>query len=445
MMQLTELLCGREIRLYTIPKDTFKTDYLFITFELPLTEKTAAEYALLPSVLARGSEHYPTMRDFARELDTLYNAGIGCRTGKCGESYFVMFSLRCLEEMCVPGGEDLFAGTAAVYKDMLLHPILEQGHFSAAYTEREKKNLIDAIRAQINNKSGYALARLEREMCRGEAFGIPGRGEVEYVSAVTPEELYAAYLDMLAHAPVSCYYVGKLPPEAVREKLTPLFSELESFRAEPFYKPQTTVLRRAVHPPHTVEEEQPAKQSRLCIGYRTGSVLADGDYYRFALFNELFGGSAVSKLFSDVREERGLCYDCASFPEAQKGLMFVSCGISAADRDEAKSAIDAQLDAIRHGDITDAEFAAAKKSLAAGYREIEDSAASLAFWYANRLHAGIATSPGEAAAQAEDCTKEDVIACAARVTEDTVYFMRGTQDTGDEDDDCREGDGYDED
>ena len=177
------------------------------------------------------------------------------------------------------------------------------------------------------------------------------------------------------------------------------------------------------------------RQSRLCIGYRTGSVLSDGDFYRFALFNELLGGSASSKLFLEVRERRGLCYDCASYPEAQKGVLYISCGIAADAKEEAEEAIAAQIQAICDGDITDEEFYAAKKSLVSGYREIEDSAAAIAVWYENRRAAGIETSPEETAQQVMECTKEDVAQCAAGLTPDTLYFLCGTCMDGEDEED----------
>lgn len=431
-MTFKEIVCGKAAVLYTIPKDNLKTDYLSVVFTFPPIRGKTAEYALIPALLACGSEKYPTHGDFSRQLDTLYNAGIGCRTGKSGERYQIVFQLRCLETQCVPGGEDLFSETVAVFADMLLHPALENGVFRTTYVEREKKNLCDAIRSDINNKAGYALKRLDCEMFREETYGIPVRGTLEEASAITPTALYDTYRDMLAHAPVTCHYVGKLSAESVAEKLRPLFAELDALRCAPYYAPETEVVRQAQHPVRVIREEQPTRQSRLCIGYRTGAVLADGDYYKFALFNELLGGSASSKLFLDVREVRGLCYDISSFPEGQKGILYISCGISADAYDEAKAAIDAQIAAIRDGDISDAEFSAAKKSLCAGYREIEDGASSLAAWYANRRQAGIDTSPAETAAQVMTCTKEDVAACAARLTEDTVFFMCGTQ-SGDAD------------
>ena len=424
------MLCpGTE--LYVIPKDTFKTDFIMFSFTLPLAAETAAEYALLPSVLCRGSEKYPTLEDLARRLDTLYNAGIAGRAQKRGEAQVVTFQLRCLSQDVVPPEDEnegsLFDSLLDTFCDVLFSPLLVNGAFTPAYVDGEKKNLTDAIRSKINNKASYALSRLDEEMFAGETYGISSRGTEESVGAVTPASLYRCCLDMLSHAPVSITYVGRMTADAVQSALTRFTSHLIAYRPEnpALYAPKTQVIRAAEHPLRRVEEAMEIRQSRLCIGYRTGSVLSDGDFYRFALFNELLGGSASSKLFLEVREARGLCYDCASYPEAQKGVLYISCGIAADAKEEAENAIAAQIDAIRCGNITEEEFFAAKKSLVCGYREIEDSAAAIAVWYENRRAAGIATSPEETAEQVMRCTREDVARCAAALTEDTLYFLRG--------------------
>lgn len=427
--------------LYVIPKDTFKTDFIMFSFTLPLSRETAAEYALLPSVLCRGSEHYPTLEDLARRLDTLYNAGIAGRAHKRGEAQVVTFQLRCLEQDVVPPEDEnegpLFVSLLDTFCDLLFSPLKQDGAFFSEYVDGEKKNLCEAIRSKINNKASYAISRLDEEMFADETYGISSRGTEESVAAVTPASMYRCYLDMLSHAPVSITYVGRMTQDAVVGALSRFAACLTAYRQDcpTLYAPQTQVIRTAQHPLHRVEESMDIRQSRLCIGYRTASILADGDFYRFALFNELLGGSASSKLFMEVREARGLCYDCASYPEAQKGVLYISCGIAADAKEEAEEAIAAQIDAIRRGDITDEEFFAAKKSLVSGYREIEDSAAAIAVWYENRRAAGIETSPEETAEQVLTCTPDDAARCAAALTQDTLYFLRGTCVDGEDEED----------
>ncbi|MBQ3065344.1 MAG: insulinase family protein [Clostridia bacterium] len=429
------------VRLHVIPKDTFKTDFLMMCFHVPLCRERVSQYSLLPAVLGRGCAEYPSLEELSARLDWLYNAGIGGRAYKLGDTQAVAFSVRCLERACTPEKEDLFRDALDTLRCVLLHPLTENGAFLSAYVEGEKKNLIETIRSQINNKTSYAVRRLEEEMCREEPYGIPSRGDEDTASRITPKELYRSYREMLEHAPAEIYYVGKRSPEEIVSVTEAVFAEWFSMRGEIDALPQTVVVRRA----ETVQEiceDQLVTQSQLCIGYRTDAVLSDGDYYRFALFNELLGGSASSKLFLQLREAMGLCYHCSSIPEGQKGLLYVTCGIRTEDRARTEDAIYKQLQAVASGQITDEEFEAAKKSLIGGYREIEDSAAALVGWYCNRYAAGIDTSPAEAAEQVRSCTKEQIVSCAKKLSLDTVYFLRGTLPDEETEEGCADDESY---
>ncbi|MCQ2431553.1 MAG: insulinase family protein [Clostridia bacterium] len=441
-MKLFEKHLGAGITFRAIPKDIFKTDSLILCFSTPLEKKTAAVRAMLPPVLGRGCEKYPDLEKLSEHLDELYYANVDCRTARTGEVQTLTFSVRALETACVPEHEDVFLSAMETLAELMLHPLIEDGGFRNSYVDTEKKNAIDAIRSQISNKEAYATARCVDEMCADEPFG-QCRYKTEDVEAVTPLTLYSAYLDVLAHAPVDIYYVGKRDPETLAEQVMTVFAGLLNRTGEILWNPSTTVLRAARHSLRRTEEDQPARQGKLIIGFRSGSILSDGDFYITALFNELYGGSPTSRLFLRVREEMSLCYYCSSGVDAAKGLMFVSSGIHPDRREEAEEAIFGQLADLAAGNISDEEFDEVKKSLCTGYRMLEDSASSLVSWYHARAAAGIDTSPDETAAQVMAVTKEQVAAAAAKMTPDTVFFMNATlagEDGGEEeaDDDGEE-------
>ena len=173
-----------------------------------------------------------------------------------------------------------------------------------------------------------------------------------------------------------------------------------------------------------VTDGQNVNQAKLSIGFRTGKVLSDGDYYKFVLFNEVYGGSPTSKLFMNVREKLSLCYYCKSIPEPQKGVMIVTAGVEEGNKEKAQNEILVQLNDICECKITDEEFESAVCSILNAYREIEDNPESIENWYIGRMLAGLTTTPAETAEQIKSCTKNDVAEMAKGITLDTVYFMK---------------------
>ena len=100
--------------------------------------------------------------------------------------------------------------------ELVLAPAGEEGAFVPAYVDSEKKNLVDKIRAQLNDKLQYALSRLRGQMCAGEAYGLDKLGTEAAAQAITGQALYARYREMVEQAPVYLYYCGSADPPGWR-------------------------------------------------------------------------------------------------------------------------------------------------------------------------------------------------------------------------------------
>ena len=84
-------------------------------------------------------------------------------------------------------------------------------------------------------------------------------------------------------------------------------------------------------------------------------------------------------------------------------------------------------DAVRAGDISETELAAARRTVANDLRTGADSPNYLADFYLRETVQGTDASPDDIAALAETVTAEDVAAVARGVELDAVYFLRGEE------------------
>ncbi|MDD4772795.1 MAG: pitrilysin family protein [Eubacteriales bacterium] len=410
------------ISLNIIETDKFKTNYIAVNLLTALDKKTAAYKALLPAVLKRGTVNYPDMAALNRRYDMLYSTHINTRCFKRGETHIFGFSAHMLDNRFVLDGTDIVSETLSLIAEIMFSPALSDGCFSSVYVESEKKNLIDLIKSKINNKNSYAVLRCQEEMCRGEVFAVSEDGTVEDVEAITPQSLFDFYKEIINRAQIEIYFVGKYDNNLLVEKVRNAFSPIRHVSG---FVPYTEVIRNA-DTVREVSEEQPVTQGKLSLGFRSGAVLSDGDYEKFIMFSEIFGGSPSSKLFMNVREKLSLCYYCHAIPDAHKGIMIVASGIEVDKKEIAQDEILLQLENIRRGDFTEDEYEAAKKSIINGYRSITDSASGLVSWFLGRKLADIEISPEKAINLIEKVTKNDIVEAAKKVTLDTVYFMRGT-------------------
>ncbi len=411
------------INLNIIHSDKFKTNHLKINFALPLTREIAPLASLLPRVLKRGCEMYPTMTEFNRQLEYLYATVLGASSSKCGENETITFNASFLKNELIPDGTDLLSLVCDMMADFIFRPYLENGKFKDEYVESEKKNLIDSIKAEINNKGAYANKRLFDIMCENEAYSVSHLGTVESVTALDSAALTDFYFGEFSKAPVEIFFVGVCDEceleEKIREKFAPFARKTDGY-TEAFVCEKVSKLKR-------VTEEMPVNQGKLTMGFRTGACTAKKNNEKFLVFNEIFGGSPTSKLFENVREKLSLCYYCSSRFIAPKGIMYIASGVKVGDETAAEEEILRQLDAMKNGEFSENDIAVAKMSLENSYMSCYDDADRLASWYLTRIITGAENSTLEAVMEKiKKVSKEDIIAIANTVLQDTVYFLKGT-------------------
>ncbi|MBQ3100614.1 MAG: insulinase family protein [Clostridia bacterium] len=404
-----------------VETDKFKANYMSLLFNVPLSRDTVAFNALLPMVLTRGTANLPSMRDINLTLDNLYASSISPRCFKRGENHFFGFNAYMLDNAYAPDGCDITSGVLEILNDIINNPLVIENAFKKEYVESEKNNLCDRILSVINNKNRYAVTRCVEEMCKDEPFGIGDCGNIDDVKRITASDLYDYYLSAVKNFSSDVFCVGRFD-DSFEKGLKDITS---AFNARSSALNNTTVKLKA-DSVKRVEEDQPVKQAKLSIGYRTGITLNSLDYCKFIVFNEIFSSSPMSKLFRNVREKLSLAYYCHSIPEPLKGIMVVSSGIDSSNRQKAEDEIARQLELVRTGDISDDELNSAKASIINAYRELEDSHEALERWYSVRMLAQRSDSPAEAAKDILAVTKEDVIAAANAVSLDTVYYMNPT-------------------
>ena len=219
-----ELFPGVWLR--SVHTDKFKSACLSLNLLAPLNRDTAAENALIPYVLRRGTAVHPDMESLSAALDELYGGAVQPVVRKKGETQCVGFVGSFLDDAYVLDGEPLLESAANLLGELLLNPLTEDGLFCQRYMEGEKANLLDRIRSQINDKRSYASHRLVSLMCEEEAFGVDKLGDESGVEAITPERLWNCYQQLLKEAAVEVYYCGSARPERVEAALKAALSRL---------------------------------------------------------------------------------------------------------------------------------------------------------------------------------------------------------------------------
>ena len=268
---------------------------------------------------------------------------------------------------------------------------------------------------------------LVQEMCGQERYAIDKLGDAQKARTMTAEELWQHYHNLLAQSHVTFYYGGSASLERVEQAVAASFASLLQDRQAPV---ECQVLARPVQEQvREVTDVLDVTQGKLAMGFRTGGIAVNHPLLpALMVCNALYGGSAHSKLFTNVREKMSLCYFASSLLDKIKGLMVVSSGVEFSKFSVAKEAILAQLDAIRQGGFTQEELQAATRSVVNALISRKDSQGLMEDDCVTvSLTGGDPTDVDDMARRVEQVTHQDVVDVARALSLDTVYYLTGEE------------------
>jgi predicted Zn-dependent peptidase len=409
----------RGIFVHVLPTQKYKKNTIVATFMQDLAEDTATPLALLPYVLMRGSEGYPTSERLQLALDDLYGAFLGGTIDKKGERHIVDFTMTVPNEKFLSTDDNLFQKALDVMADVMLRPLTVDGGFKPEHVDAEIDQHRKRIAQVMDDKIALAAQRCLAEMTKGEPYSIPRLGFEERLDQVTPHGLYELYQQVLRTAPMHVYVVGDVEFDAVCEQIFRTFD----FEREPVTSFREVKTVREAREVQEVVDRYDVSQGKLNIGMWTNVDYASDDYPALLVFNGIFGLYPHSKLFINVREKNSLAYYCSSRVDALKGVLYVQSGVEVKNFDKAQSIIEEQLEAIRQGQITKEEMEFTIRGIINDMKTASDSATGEADGHLNGLAGGRVRNREEMIEAINKVTPEDVVRIAKGVQIDTVYKL----------------------
>ena len=374
----------------------------------------------MSSILLRGTEKYPSSKLIERRLDELYGSDIDVKFLRFGNVDTLNIVCEFLASRYTENSEGVLSDMLEVINELLFCPLIDGEYFRCDIVEREKKNVIDGIKAVINNPDSYAGARCVEIMKRNDVNFTTLDGAVRRIEGHDRKSIYNFFEKLKSTAEVRIYYIGNATEDWLIRKISGLS---EKFPGDvPQFSPP--VADEPV-PFSETSERMRLTQGKLAIGLRAGVGIADGDFYSAVIFNEILGASPSSRFFKNVREKYGLCYYCDSMLNIYTGNILVTCGINPENRQKALDAVFREIYELKKGRISLRELEIAKKSVINYYRQIYDKTAELFTFYTGRKLNGIDTNFDACIEKFAGVTMESVIKIARSVVADTVYFLEG--------------------
>lgn len=323
----------------------------------------------------------------SRELfSTLDNLGLQ-RSENTGAQHLT-FSGACVA--------DRLAECLEIYSDVIRRPHLADEEFEAVQLGAEQALL--AIEDEPQRK---AMVELRRRSFT-KPFGLPSDGSLEHLPNIDPDTVRNHFNAHVRPNGAIIGIAGNVKAEEVIETIGNHFDDWEQ-------KPEAEVAHGDLGPKRDSIQHE-SSQTHIGVSYRSVSF-PEPDYYQAWAAVSVLSGGMSSRLFTEVREKRGLCYSVFASQASLKHEGCVLC-YAGTSNERAQETLDVTLQELKRlGDgIEQSELdrcvARAKSSLVMQQESSRGRSGSLA---RNWFFLGRIRTLEEVVAKIESLTVESVL------------------------------------
>ena len=266
----------------------------------------------------KGTERRPTARDIAGEIDSI-GGEFNAFTGKEYTGYYVK---------CAAEHRDV---ALDVLVDMLRH-----SKFDPEEIEREKGVIVEEMNMYFDTPRDFVDSVYDHLLYGDQPLGWDIIGTKDTVRAAT-RETFLDYLDTWYRAPRMVAGIGgNLGDDLVSTTRASCWATSRTARHRPPRPPSSSRMQRRVR-----VHSKTSDQAHLRFGVRSYPI-EHPDRYALSLLATVLGGGMSSRLFTEVRERRGLAYYVYGYNQGytDTGTLFAQAGVDIATdrrRDHARS------------------------------------------------------------------------------------------------------------
>jgi predicted Zn-dependent peptidase len=300
----------------------------------------------------------------------------------------------------------------------LLSDFVGRPKIDAGELDRERGVVIQEIQRYKDQPSAVAEELIDRAAFGDHPLGRTVLGPEEHLRTFTREGIVGFRERRWSGARGGAFLVGNLDhlPEdgAVHELLDrfPTLPAPDPFEPAPSFAPQKLV------------EERETNQSHLRMLYRPDIDVHDRSARAaFAIYATLLGGSMGSRLFDEIREQRGLCYSiyAVDHASADVGILQLGSGLDSSKCVEAYTRMREIVAELAQDGPTEEEVARAR-AYAAGRRVLafENTNAVARYTAGQQIVLGEDIDPDEGIAALDRVTFDEVVEAARRVDPDEL-------------------------
>ena len=361
------------------------------------TDEVSGVSHFIEHMMFKGTEKR-TAREIAADVDKI-GGMFNAFTGKEATCYYI----KTLSSNIYQGAE-------------ILLDMITGSRFDPAEMDKERKVIYEEIKMVKDSPDDDVYDTISELVSSGNPLGRSILGTPESLAGIDREKLTGYLNDKYARDSIVIAVAGNFDEDRIRE----MFEErLNALRVE---KVTDNVHLLPYRQSFDVKVRD-IEQTHICLA-TPGVALDDRQYYAFVLMNSIFGGSMSSRLFQNIREEKGLAYSVCSMNSFSSnwGFFSIYAGVAHDKVEDTLDAIRYELDMLRKDGVTDEELSMAKEQIKSSYIFGLENINSRMFSIGkNQLLLGKVYMPDEVLAGFDSVTRGDVLEAAEMIGDYSSY------------------------
>ncbi len=268
------------------------------------------------------------------------------------------------------GGDYITVNLSVLKKDIdlgfnLLSDIIINPTFPEDELDKKRERIKGSLKSREEDPGFVASKEFKKAVFGGHSYGRVLSGSDETLDRIERPDLIDFHSSYYIPNNAVMSVVGDITHEEVRGLLEKYFSEWEPRKLKTFssLEPEKSKKKK------TIIIDKDLTQANIVLGH-LGVKRNNPDYYSISVMNYILGGGGFgSRIFQNIREDKGLAYDVHSFFSANKYGGYFRIGLQTKN-ESANTAIKEILDEvkrIRTQPVSDSELSDAKAFLTGSF------------------------------------------------------------------------------
>jgi predicted Zn-dependent peptidase len=228
--------------------------------------------------------------------------------------------------------------------------------------EKEKGVIMEEINMYEDSPEDLVHDLFSQGVWSGNPLGMSILGTEESLSALSRESIFDYYKSNYTPENIVISVVGNIKHNVVVEKVEKQFRDLKTSSKK------LAIVHKPAFDPIKITRNKKTEQVHLCIGFE-GVETDHESFYPLLTMNNIFGGAMSSRLFQNIREDKGLAYSVFSYPSAYQdcGLYSIYAGMKTTQLKTVTHLIMDEIHEIMAKGLTEEELYDSKEQMKGSY------------------------------------------------------------------------------